>query len=280
MNSRQEPDGEADRRRAPETSVDAFYSGRFHLVQPRRTGYRSGLDALLLAATVGEGAIGELLDIGSGAGAVGFAAATRAPDLRVALIESQPVMASCARAGLDEGRNAGFADRVSVVETDLFSLKPRELHAARGVRLADFVVTNPPFYLPGQRPSPDPIRAAALSAPSADFLMRWMEASLALLKDGGRFASVLPPAALAVCLPVLSGRIGGPAITPIHGHPGEAARRLILSGRKGYRDSLTFLPAHFLFDPGGGKTDFSHRISEGLIHIGWPQPSGSRTNSV
>ncbi|MER0237532.1 methyltransferase [Fulvimarina sp. MAC8] len=274
MNFRPEPDGEAVIADAPETRTDAFYKGRFHLVQPRRTGYRSGLDALLLAATVGEGATGDLLDIGAGAGAVGFAAAARAPKLRVTLIENEPFMAACARAGLDHDGNAAFAGRVSVLETDIFSFGQRRLEVERGIRLANFVVTNPPFYLPGQRPSPDPIRAAAMNAPSEDFLARWMKASLALLKDGGRFAAVLPPAALPACLPVLSGRIGGPAITPIHGHPGEAATRLILTWRKGYKDDLSFLPLRYLFDEGGETSNFSRRVSEGLAHFGWPKQRG------
>lgn len=264
----------------PETSIDAFYNGRFHLVQPRRNGYRSGLDALLLAGAVGENATGNLLDIGAGAGAVGFAAAVRAPGLHVTLVETQPSMAACARAGLKHHGNTGFANRVAVLEADILSLKPAALHAERGVRLADFIVTNPPFYLPGQRPSPDPVRARALSAPSEDFLARWMSASLALLKDGGRFAAVLPPAALPVCLSVLSGRIGGPAITPIHGHPGESATRLILTGRKGYRDSLSVLPPQYLFEAGGQTSDFSRRVSEGFVTLGWPEQHGSRRGNA
>ncbi|EAU43182.1 SAM (and some other nucleotide) binding motif:Site-specific DNA-methyltransferase (cytosine-N4-specific):N-6 [Fulvimarina pelagi HTCC2506] len=254
-----------------ETRTDAFYDGRFHLVQPKRVGYRSGLDALLLAATVGENASGNLLDIGAGAGAVGFAAAVRAPGLRVALLENDVLMAECARKGLADTGNAAFADRASVIEADLFTIRRAKAGHPMRDQLFDFVVTNPPFYLPGQRPSSDPVRAAAMVAPDADFLRRWVQTSLAFLKDGGRFAAILSPAALAICLPALSGRIGGPAVTPIHGHRGEPAIRLILTGRKSSRESLSFLPLRYLFDSGRAPSDFTGRLSRGQVHFGWPR---------
>ena len=58
-----------------DTRIDAFWRGRFALVQPVGQGYRSGLDALLLASTLSTDAKGRLADLGAGAGAVGFACA-------------------------------------------------------------------------------------------------------------------------------------------------------------------------------------------------------------
>ncbi|KJS21015.1 MAG: hypothetical protein VR78_00650, partial [Hoeflea sp. BRH_c9] len=53
----------------PGYSVDAFHNGGFHLLQPLGSGHRAGMDAMLLAATVPEGARGTLADLGAGAGA-------------------------------------------------------------------------------------------------------------------------------------------------------------------------------------------------------------------
>jgi tRNA1(Val) A37 N6-methylase TrmN6 len=55
------------------------------------------MDAMLLAATVPDGASGVLADLGAGAGGAGLAAISRLPQLDAVLIERSPVMADCAR---------------------------------------------------------------------------------------------------------------------------------------------------------------------------------------
>ena len=48
----------------PSLTQDAFWRGAFHLVQPRKGAYRSGLDALLVASGVASEASGYALDFG------------------------------------------------------------------------------------------------------------------------------------------------------------------------------------------------------------------------
>ena len=50
-------------------TVDIFHRGRFVLVQPKGAGHRSGVDAMILAASVPSGFSGLLADLGAGAGA-------------------------------------------------------------------------------------------------------------------------------------------------------------------------------------------------------------------
>ncbi|RFC63293.1 methyltransferase [Fulvimarina endophytica] len=259
---------------AVETRIDGFYGGRFQLVQPARIGYRSGLDALLLAATVSPDARGRLLDAGAGAGAVGFAASVRAPGLTATLLEREPVMAGCARQGLQLAANSGLRGRVRVVERDLLEKSAAQAPGEDAIGSYDHLLTNPPFRLPSDRVSPDPLRAAALNAPSPDFLAGWFRACLSLLRDGGRFAAILPPAVLPICLEVLSGRIGGPALTAIHAGEGEPAMRLVATGRKGSREPLVFLPPRHLFDRDMTASDFSRAVSEGEAFFGWPDRKG------
>ena len=276
MNSPRPVEDRAVTSDALETRVDAFYDGRFHLVQPARKGYRSGLDALLLAATVGKAAMGRLADIGAGAGAVGFAAAVRAPSLSVTLIENQREMVGCARAGLALPGNAPIRDRIAIVETDI--LGSRALREASGLRDGSFdrVVTNPPFYSPDLRPSPDPLRRAALNLPNEEALNDWFRSSLALLKDGGRFSAILPPSVLPICLPVLSGQLGALAITPIHARADDPAIRIVVTGRKRMRSPLSFLTLCHLFDASGACSPFSASVSKGEIEFGWAIPGGRK----
>ncbi|MDY8107915.1 methyltransferase [Fulvimarina sp. 2208YS6-2-32] len=259
-----------------ETRIDGFYGGRFHLVQPVRTGYRSGLDALLLAATIDAEARGRLADVGAGAGAVGFAAGVRAPALSIAMIENQPEMAQCARAGLALAVNEAIAGRIAVVEADIRA--PRAVREAAGLADGsfDWVVTNPPFYGPDHRPSDDPLRRAALNLASDDLLGDWFRSSLALLKDGGRLATILPPAVLPICLPVLTAQLGGLVLTPIHARARDPATRLIVTGRKRSRSPLSFLPQRYLFDESGARSSFSNEVANGETMFGWTEHAGRR----
>ena len=100
-------------------TVDAFHYGRFHLVQPKGVGHRSGMDAMLLAALVaGEGPM-RVADLGAGAGAAGLAVAARIEKAEVLLVERSPLMAGFARKSLALPSNAAFASRVSVLEADV-----------------------------------------------------------------------------------------------------------------------------------------------------------------
>ena len=138
------------------TRCDRFYGGRFALMQPQGRGYRSGLDALLLAATLPATATGRLAD--------GTARAA---------------------AGLGDGTFG-------------------------------HVLTNPPYHPHDHRISPDPLRAAAMSAADGDFLARWVRACAALLSHGGRFATIVRTDALPTLLAACDGRIGALRLLAIH----------------------------------------------------------------
>ncbi|MBM3641409.1 MAG: methyltransferase, partial [Alphaproteobacteria bacterium] len=65
---------------------DGFLDGRLRLRQSA-AGHRAGTDAVLLAAATPQDQRGLILDIGTGAGAVGLMAALRAPGASVGLVE-------------------------------------------------------------------------------------------------------------------------------------------------------------------------------------------------
>jgi hypothetical protein len=58
-------------------TIDAFHNGGFFLVQPSDAGHRAGMDAMLLAATVADGATGSLADLGRRRGRRWLGAANR-----------------------------------------------------------------------------------------------------------------------------------------------------------------------------------------------------------
>ena len=99
-----------------ETTDDAFLGGRLHLLQPK-SGYRAGLDAILLAAAIEvKEPAARVLDAGAGVGAAGLAVAARVPTAGVVLVELEPRLAALARENI--GRNH-LSSRVRVIEADI-----------------------------------------------------------------------------------------------------------------------------------------------------------------
>ena len=75
--------------------VETFLDGRVRVDQPQ-TGFRSGLDAVMLAAAVPAKAGQIALELGSGSGAASLCLASRMPDLAVTGVEIDTSLAACA----------------------------------------------------------------------------------------------------------------------------------------------------------------------------------------
>ena len=237
--------------------ADGFLDGGLRLRQPTR-GHRAGTDAILLAASL-DAREGHLIDAGAGVGAAGLALATRAPGLAVTLVEIDPATAALARENIALN---GMGDRVRVAEGDFLSAAGRR---ATGLadRSADFVVTTPPWLTPGRsRASPDARRALAhVLGPGG--LDGWMRAVAALLKPGGRLATIVRAEDLTELLAACSGRFGDLAIRPAHPRAGEAAIRLLATGRKGSRATPRLLPGLVLHEADGSFTPLAAAIHRG-----------------
>jgi tRNA1(Val) A37 N6-methylase TrmN6 len=120
-----------------ETTTDFILNHRVYLRQPLK-GYRAGLDAVFLAASVPAQAGEEILDLGSGVGAAALAVLARVPGATGTGVEKVAEVAALARenAGLNH-----WADRLQVYADDLGA--PTGPWADR---VYDHVCANPPYY--------------------------------------------------------------------------------------------------------------------------------------
>jgi tRNA1Val (adenine37-N6)-methyltransferase len=125
---------------------DALFGGRLRLFQPAPGfGYRTNVDALLLAAFAGQGRRGvrRAVDLGAGVGAVGLALLHLGIAEHVDFVEREPMIAElCAK---NVAAN-GFNRRAAVHSGDL-AVKLGAI-AAPLVHAASLVVANPPFVAP------------------------------------------------------------------------------------------------------------------------------------
>ncbi|MBO0904499.1 tRNA1(Val) (adenine(37)-N6)-methyltransferase [Jiella sonneratiae] len=247
--------------------LDAFCGGGFSLYQPKGWGYRSGLDAMLLAACVAEGFDGRIADLGAGSGAAGFAAAHRAPAARVTLAEVQPTMAALCRRSLTFAGNAAVASRIAVAEVDLRTARGSREAAGLADAGFDLVLTNPPFHAPGDRRPPDPVRDRALFASDDLPLARWFAVAAALLSGKGRLVAVLRTDCLGPAIAALDGRsggrLGGVTVLPVHTRAGAPAERILIAAAKDSRAPLTLIEAIVLNDAAGRPTLLSDAIAGG-----------------
>ncbi|QRI64148.1 methyltransferase [Shinella sp. PSBB067] len=245
-------------------TVDAFHYGRFHLVQPKGIGHRSGMDAMLLAALVaGEGPM-RVADLGAGAGAAGLAVASRIGTAEVTLVERAPLMAGFARKTLALAGNAALAGRVSVLEADVALSGKARIAAGLLDDVYDHVIMNPPFNDRVDSRTPDALKAQA-HAMDDDLFERWIKTAGAIMKPGGQLSLIARPQSIAEIIAACGRRFGGIEITALHARAGEVALRILVTAIKGSRSRLSLRMPLVMHEPGQHAfTPFVDDLNNGL----------------
>jgi tRNA1(Val) A37 N6-methylase TrmN6 len=245
-------------------TVDAFHYGRFHVVQPKGVGHRSGMDAMLLAALVtGEGPM-RVADLGAGAGAAGLAVASRIEKAEVMLVERSPLMADFARKSVALPSNAALAGRVHVLEADVSLAGKARVATGLADEAFDHVIMNPPFNDRIYNRPPDALKAEA-HAMDGDLFERWIRTAGAILKPGGQLSLIARPQSIAEIIAACGRRFGGIEITALHPRADEAALRILVTAIKGRRTSLSMRMPLVMHDPGQHAfTPFVKDLNNGL----------------
>lgn len=225
---------------AEEATLDAFLGGRLRLLQPAR-GFRSGLDAMLLAASVPASPGDSALELGCGAGAVILALGTRVPGLALAGLEIQPRYAALAR------ENAALnALPLDLHEGDVAAPPP-----ALRARAFDHVLLNPPYYdRASSTRAADPGRDLAHGG--AVPLAVWLSLAARRLRPGGTLTLIQRAARLPDLLAALPATLGSAEVLPLAPREGQPAAMLLLRARKGGRAPFRLLAALEIHGPRPG----------------------------
>jgi tRNA1(Val) A37 N6-methylase TrmN6 len=240
----------------PETpvTIDNFLGGRLTVAQPAH-GYRAGLDAVLLAATVAvDGdAPATVLDLGAGVGTAGLCVATRIRRAQITLLEMQPELSALAAQNIQRNQ---LELRVQVITADVHT--SAEQLSALGLRADHFdhVVCNPPYDIEGQgRTPPNALKARSHVMPVGE-LEHWGRVLARYCRASGAVTMIHRADALGPVLAALGGRFGGLRVLPLHPRAGEPASRIIVRGIKGSRAPLSLLDGLVLHSANGhGFTD-------------------------
>jgi len=201
-----------------EVTEDGFLGRRIVARQPR-AGFRSGTDAVMLAAAVPAKAGNNILELGCGVGIASLCLAARVADCCITGVEIARGLVALAK---ENARANGLEQRVRFEEADAFQL-PKHLR-----RCFAHVFCNPPFHQNAGEVSPNPDRARALS--DREGLGNWITTGLARVVPGGTLTAILRADRLAEALRSLPRE--GISIFPLWPRPGEAAKRVILQVEK------------------------------------------------
>ncbi|MBB5073500.1 tRNA1(Val) A37 N6-methylase TrmN6 [Bartonella callosciuri] len=223
-------------------TIDSFHRGKFYLVQPRKYGHRSGMDAMLLASLVPNDLKGKVVDLGAGAGAAGLAVASRCLKVYVTLVERSAFMASYAQKTLMLKQNEKLAERICLLRADVTFKGKERLKAGLEDNSFDFAIMNPPFNNPADCRTPDKQKSEA-HVMSEDMFENWLRSAAAIVKPGGYLGLIARPQSLTNILNALEGRFGGICIIPVHARATTAAMRILFYAKRGSRAALSVLPA-------------------------------------
>ncbi|MDQ2801317.1 MAG: methyltransferase [Pseudomonadota bacterium] len=225
-----------------ETTEGHLLGGRLRYAQPRR-GFRSGIEPILLAASIPARPGERVLEGGSGAGAILLCLAARVPGVRGLGVERDPALADLAR----NNAIANGYDGLDFLTADIIALPE--------VGCFDHAGANPPYHPAGGTAASDPSVEAAKRA-GAGLVASWAAALAGRLRPGGTLTLILPVSGLAEALAALGAcGCGAASLLPLWPKAGREAKLMILRGIRGRRGTTRLLPGLVLHRPDGSFTD-------------------------
>jgi tRNA1(Val) A37 N6-methylase TrmN6 len=267
----------AEAAEAAPTTVDAFLGGKVEAVQLAGGAHRSGLEAVLLGASLPSSFTGTAIDLGSGVGVAAMCIGVRCAGASVLAVDRDAGAIAAARSALARPANRAFAGHVTPILADIAMPEADRAAAGLGRAIAEAVVMNPPFHAPGAGThSPHAGRADAHML-GADALEPWFRAAASALRPDGHLVVIFRADAIATLLAAAEGRFGAIAILPLHPRAESRAHRILVRGIKGSRAATTILPGLALHGATGNAylpgVDAMLRDGAGLgdIHPAWAE---------
>ncbi len=211
-----------------ETTAGTLLGGRVAYEQPR-LGYRTGIEPVLLAASVPAQAGERVLEGGTGAGAGLLCLAARVPGIIGLGVERDAALAALAR---QNAAANGFTD-ITIAESDLldFPTGPPIDHA----------MANPPWHQVDSTAASNERRDAAKRG-RPGLIAAWSQALGRRLRHHGTLTLIIPARATAESLGALGAAgCGSLALLPLWPMAGREARIVLVRGVRGGRGGTRVL---------------------------------------
>ena len=249
-----------------ETTTDGFLDNGIQIIQFKSRAHRSGLDAILLAATVPKEESGLVADFGAGTGAVGMAAAHRCRNIQADLFEIDPETVELAVRSLKLPQNRHLVGRVHPHCANIANSAELLSRAEREANSYNHILINPPFNDANYRRSPQTSKAQAHMFSPQDPEI-WIKTASRLCAEKGRLTLIIRPENLSTFIEPIQKRFGAIRLLPVHAKANDTASRLLIGATRGSKTPLRILPPLFIHEENGAFTAKVEEILRGRAGI-------------
>ena len=220
------------------TTEGWLLDGRVRYAQPL-DGYRTGIEPVLLAASVPARAGERVLEAGTGAGAGLLCLAARVPGVLGLGVEVDPAMAELAR------------QNVAANGTDGLSIVTADIGGWRGDGSFDHVFSNPPWHDPAD--TLPPIARRRLATHGGEVALEgWIAALGGALRPKGSLTVLVPARQAARTMAALGAEgFGRLTLFPLWPKPGRDAKLALIRGHAAQRGPGRIAPGLVLHEDDG-----------------------------
>jgi tRNA1(Val) A37 N6-methylase TrmN6 len=235
---------------------DGFLGGRLNILQPEK-GYRAGIDAVFLAATIPCRGGDTLFEAGIGTGVAALCVAARVSGVHVTGVE---VASRYAMMAEQNAKRNGLAERIRVIHGDIKDALRRDLVDWPVHGSFSHAFANPPYLdVDKAQASPNGLRAVAKMGEPQD-LELWVRVLATMVALRGTATVIHRAETLGRLLTAMEERFGDIRVAPLFARDGTAASRVIVQGIKGSKGPLQLLPGLVLHGAGSHFTPEAEAI--------------------
>jgi tRNA1(Val) A37 N6-methylase TrmN6 len=240
---------------------DQFLGGKLRILQPEK-GYRAGIDAVFLAATIPVQPGDTVFEAGIGAGVASLCIMARQPAVHVTGIE---IGARYAMMCEENAKRNGFAHNIRVIHADVKEALRRDLASMPQHGSFAHAFANPPYFEDGKvTASPSLLKAQAHSF-GPDDLELWIKVMAAMVGLRGTVTMIHRAETLGKILNAMEDKFGDIRVAPLYARQGTAASRIVVQGVRGSKAPMQLLPGLILHGEGNAFTpDADAVLREGM----------------
>jgi tRNA1Val (adenine37-N6)-methyltransferase len=203
-------------------TTDLFLGGKLKIQQYKK-GFRSGSDAVFLAAFIPETS-GRILEIGCGAGVASLCLGIRLSKAHITGIDVEENLIQLA---IQNAKNNSLETQCRFSVQDIQNLDfPKQTF--------DHVFSNPPYF---DQSSPSPFPQKALARNQIVPPVKWIKECIKMAKPRGRVSFIYPTHSLHHLLQALEG-LGDIQLFPLWPSKDKDSKRILVSARKGVKGGL------------------------------------------
>ena len=230
---------------------EIFLLGQKLRLRQAADGFKTGLDAVMLAAACPVKAEQSVLDLGCGVGSAGFCVLKRVEGVRLTGVEIQESHVILAQ---ENAELNNYLDQTEFISTDIREYKCEQKF--------DHVICNPPYLETGAHlRSPSEEKAMAMGHGEDDVSIQdWVDCAGRALKPNGSLTLIHRADFIDKVIQALEGKFGAVEIIPLWPKIGVDAKRVIIRALKGRKTPASIRAGLVLHDADGAYTKETDKI--------------------